>query len=71
MEGLDTELSYIKDIPFEYIRYGKNKDIRLSDNIKSQFDYYYREIKESNHQSIGKWTEMAEKLKSAVEIEVC
>ena len=63
-------LLYIEDIPFEYKRYNKNKDIKLSNGLKERFDQYYREIKASDSLKIAEWTEMAKRLKSAVRDEV-
>lgn len=63
-------LLYVEEIPFEYKEYKKNKNIKLSDKLKMQFNDYYREIKERERLDINRWTEMAEEIKSAVEIEV-
>jgi hypothetical protein len=63
-------LDYLKDIPFEYKRYHKNKDISLSDEIKTQFNNYYNEIKSSNQSDIDKWTKDGRTIKSNVKREI-
>lgn len=64
-------LDYVEDIPFNYKRYIKSKNVQLSDELKTQFNHFYREIKKSDSLSIDKWTKMAASLKLAVEDEVC
>lgn len=64
-------LDYVEDMPFNYKRFIKSKDIQLSDELKTQFNHYYREIKKSDSLSIDEWTKMAASIKSDVEDEVC
>lgn len=64
-------LLYVDEIPFAYKKHKKSKDISLSEKLKTQFNNYYGEIKESDSPSIEKWTDLAVSLKSAVGDEVC
>lgn len=64
------KLDYIDDIPFEYVMSDINKDIKLSDKLKMEFNHYYIDINNSDNKDIDRWTENAKKLKSQVELEV-
>lgn len=41
-------LDYIDDLPFEYLISDVNKDIKLSDKIKNDFNHYYINISNSS-----------------------
>lgn len=40
-----------------------NKDIKLSDEIKNEFNHYYINIRNSNNKDIGRCTQEAKRLK--------
>ena len=64
------KLDYIDDIPFEYVMSDINKDIKLSDKLKMEFNHYYIDINKSDNKDIDRWTENAKKLKSQVELTI-
>ena len=63
-------LDYIDDLPFEYLISDVNKDIKLSDKIKNEFNHYYINIRNSNNKDIDRWTQEAKRLKKLVESEI-
>lgn len=63
-------LDYIDDLPFEYLISDVNKDIKLSDEIKNEFNHYYINIRNSNNKDIDRWTQEAKRLKKLVELEI-
>lgn len=63
-------LDYIDDLPFEYLISDVNKDIKLSDKIKNEFNHYYINISNSNNKDINRWTQEAKRLKKLVESEI-
>ena len=69
-ESCTMKLDYIDNIPFEYVMSDINKDIKLSDKLKMEFNHYYIDINKSDNKDIDRWTENAKKLKSQVELEV-
>lgn len=64
------KLDYIDDIPFEYVMSDINKDIKLSDKLKMEFNHYYIDINKSDNKDIDRWTQDANTLKRLVELEV-
>ena len=47
-----------------------NKDIKLSDEIKNEFNHYYINIRNSNNKDIDRCTQEAKRLKKMVELEI-
>ena len=47
-----------------------NKDIKLSDEIKNEFNHYYINIRNSNNKDIDRCTQDAKRLKKMVELEI-
>lgn len=63
-------LDYIDDWPFGYLISDVNKDIKLSDEIKNEFNHYYINIRNSNNKDIDRCTQEAKRLKKMVELEI-